>query len=74
MARSNQYHDVMLAPTMPKKRWPIRRRQGRYYPTGTRQMRDGRLEVTLYLPPQVQKQWQSALSSGKRIRLFVPQS
>lgn len=66
-----KYHDVMLVPRMPRRRrfW----RRGRYYPTGTRTMPDGRVEVTFSLPPSILRQWRSALKTGKRIRLFVPQ-
>lgn len=66
------YYDVMLTPHAPK--WWRRLRRGRYYPTGTRQLSDGRVEVTFYLPPSVLRQWRRALSSGKRIRLFVPKA
>lgn len=69
MAKTTQYHDVTLAPRTPS-RWL--RPRGRYYPTGTRTMQDGRIEVTFYLPPRVLRQWQSAIAGGKRIRLFVP--
>lgn len=70
MARALQYHDVMLMPQVAPKR--LRRTRGRYYPTGTRQLQDGRVEVTFNLPPSVLRQWQTAITSGKKIRLFVP--
>lgn len=65
------YHDVTLVPRAPK--WRRRVRRGRYYPTGARQLPDGRVEVTFHLPPSILRQWRQAISSGKRIRLFVPE-
>lgn len=71
LSAQNKYHDVMLNPTSPKLGL-LKRKRGRYYPTGTRQLQDGRVEVTFYLPPSILRQWQSAITDGKRIRLFVP--
>lgn len=68
MANKN-YHDVMLRPAVPSRRW--RRPRGRYYPTNTRRLSSGQVEVTFCLPPRVLRQWQSAISEGKRIRLLV---
>ncbi len=68
--KRTKYYDVMLKPHV-KRSWPKLRR-GRYYPTGTRQLPDGRVEVTLHLPPSVLRQWGQAITSGRRIRLFVP--
>lgn len=65
-----QYHDVMLMPRVP--RWWRVKKRGRFYPTGTQTMPDGRVEVTFNLPPSITRQWQSAIKTGKRIRLFVP--
>lgn len=80
MARiSSTYQDFMLMALPPSKpRWHrflprlFDRRRGRFYPTGFKQLRDGRVEVTFYLPPPVLRQMGQAISSGKRIRLFVP--
>ncbi len=71
MSKTAQYHDVMLKPHASVGGW--RRPKGRYYPTGTKELHDGRVEVTFYLPPSVLRQWQKAITGGKRIRLFVPE-
>lgn len=70
MPKQAKYHDVMLVPRVSRPRWKSPR--GRFYPTGTRQMPDGRIEVTFNLPPSILSQWRAALKTGKRIRLFVP--
>ncbi len=71
LSTNQKYHDVMLSSTSAKPKL-FGRKKGRYYPTGTRQLMDGRMEVTFYLPPSILRQWQSAITNGKRIRLFVP--
>jgi len=71
MPRQQKYHDVMLAPRLKRRSW--RGSRGRYYPTGTKELHDGSVEVRFYLPPSVLREWQSAIGDGKKIRLFIPQ-
>lgn len=68
--RQRSYYDVMLTPRVSW--WQRLRRRGAYYPTAVRRLPSGRVEVTLQLPPSILNQWQRAIRSGKRIRLFVP--
>lgn len=70
---ARQYHDVVLMPSLPRRKlsW-LRRPKGRYYPTSTRHLSSGQVEVTFSLPPRVLRQWQAAIHDGKRIRLMVP--